>query len=129
MSESKNFPWVDCTEIPVRTFLLQFAAIINQIVPPAIVKKYFDVPMNVITTSMEEIAPKLLQYYTIEDMHKAFMELSDQQQHCIVQSLEMMYIEFGTFSDNTLILVPKEPKDYIKPFFSGKLNIRDLLIN
>lgn len=126
---SDIFPLVDCKPITIRTFLLQFSAIINEVVPQKIIKKYIYTPLDCITTSMEEISDKLLQYYTVEDMHKAFMELSESEQHFVVSELDIMYIEFGSVPNDSLVLVPDDPKDYIKPFFAEKLNLQDLLIN
>jgi hypothetical protein len=126
---SDIFPLVDCKPITIHTFLLQFGAIINEVVPQKIIKKYIDTPIGCITTSMEEISDKLLQYYTVEDMHKAFMELSESEQHFVVSELDIMYIEFGSVPNDSLVLVPDDPKDYIKPFFAEKLNLQDLLIN
>ena len=127
--ESEIFPLVTCTEISIEVFLQRFACAINEIIPPKIVRKYIDIPFGAITTTMEDISTKLLQYYTIEDIHKAFMELSEQEKHYVVKELEIMYFEFGAFPQDSLILVPEEPKDYIKPFFAGKLNIQDLLVD
>lgn len=111
----------DCIQIPLETFIQQFAFQINQIIPPETMERYINEPANVILP-FADIAQKILSCYTVEDMHTAFKQLTETEQASIVSRVILFTMEAHTYDSCTTVCVPEEPKNYIKPFFFGSTN-------
>lgn len=118
----------ECTEIQLDTYLQQLMYILGEIIPPKIIKKYIYKPVDMVTTSMDEIAPKLLSCFTIEEMRSTFMNLSPEEQHHIVFEIEYYTLCFNSVPKDANVCVPIKPKDYIKPFFLNLLTPDNILV-
>lgn len=118
----------ECCTIPLGTFLNQFYYMTSKIIPHESFKKYLYKPLNVVTTSMEEITPQFLDCYGLEEMQSAFVHLSPEERHHVILGLELLELQFSSLPKDTLVCVPELPKNYIKPFFLGLLTTGNILV-
>lgn len=118
----------ECTTKTFSTFMQEFMFVMGTIIPPKIAKKYVYKPMNVITSSLDDIYAKLLDCYTLEEMRATFLSLTDNEQHFFISSLWVFEIEFGSVSEDALVCVPVEPKYYIKPYLNNLLTPEAILV-
>ena len=115
-----------CAKIPVSDFWHNFSFIFNKVVPPDTVSKYSDNPYGVITASFLEIGSVMNQCFTIEDMHSAFLALSPAEQSTVVSELIFFSLELQALPEESLVFVPEDPVNYLKPFFSGTLTVSNI---
>lgn len=118
----------DCCNIQLDTFLCQLMNVMGEIIPRKAALKYFGKPISLSTTNFEEIAPKFLRCFTIEEMHSLFKELSSEEQHHVVMALEILDLEFNQVPKDALVCVPEKPADYVKPFFSHLFTPENILV-
>ncbi len=126
MNDSNIF-MSECVEIPLKTFMLQFAFQINLIVPPETIRKYIDKPAGVILP-FSDAAEKLLCFHTINEMHDAFLGLTEPEKAALVSQLSLFTMEAQAHDPDRVVRVPSEPKDYIRPFFAGILTLPSILV-
>lgn len=118
----------ECSTKTLKTFMLEFAFAMNEIIPPKTAEKYLYKPIGVIDSSLDDIREKLLNCYTLNDMHNTFLSLTDNEQHLFILSLWEFELEFNLIPENAPICVPEEPKHYIKPFLKGLFTPETILV-
>lgn len=118
----------ECTTKDLNTFMMEFMFVMGKIIPPEIAEKYAYKPMDIITSSLDDIYGKLLDCYTLEQMHDTFLTLADNEQHFFISSLWIFETEFSIFPKDTLVCVPVLPKHYIKPYLHRSLTPETILI-
>ena len=118
----------ECCTKTFKTFMLEFMFAMGEIIPPKIAKKYTYKPMSVIDSSFEDIREKLLNCYTINEMHDTFLNMTDNEQHLFISSIWIFELELNSIPDDASVCVPKEPKHYMKPFLKGLFTAETILI-
>lgn len=118
----------ECTNKTLKTFLLEFMNIMGEIIPPKIARKYLGKPMGVITSSFDDISSRLLKCYTLEQMHDEFLSLTDNEQHFFISSIEIFELEFNSIEKSSIVCVPDDPKNYIKPYLQGLFTRESILV-
>lgn len=118
----------ECTTKTLGTFIQEFMFVMGKIIPPETAEKYVYKPMNVITSSLNDIYAKLLDCYTLEEMRDTFLSLTDNEQHFFISSLWVFETEFSSIPEDALVCVPLEPKHYIKPYLNNLLSPEAILV-
>lgn len=126
MNNSNIFD-VPCEKIPLETFMMQFCFQINLIVPPEIVEKYFKRPPGVLLP-LSYFTERMLNCYTVKEMHDVFMDLTETEKANIVWSLITFTTEAQAYPMDAMVYVPEDPKNYIKPYFAEMLTFSNILI-
>lgn len=116
----------DCERIPIRIFWLQFCHVINEVVPPTLIKKYANKPITV-CYSIQEISYALKTCTTTQELAEAISLLPESKKHSLVWDLLVMGMEVEALPSDSYVLVPENPLDYLKPYFEGKLTISNIL--
>ncbi len=117
----------ECVDIPLETFMLQFASQINLVVPPETVREYINKPPGVILP-FSDVAEKLLCLHTVNEMHAAFIKLTESEKAAIISQLFLFTMEAQSHDPDTTVHVPSDPGDYIRPFLAGTLTLPNILI-
>lgn len=118
----------ECCTKTFKTFMLEFMFAMGEIIPPKIAKKYAYKPMGIINSSLEDIQKKLLNCYTVDSMHDAFLNLTDNEQHLFIFSIWIFELELNSIPNDASVCVPEEPKHYIKPFLKGLITAETILV-
>lgn len=116
----------DCEKIPIQIFWSQFCNVINQVIPPEMVRKYIDKPIG-ISYTIQEISYSLRLCTSLPELAEAIANLPETKKHSLIWDLFLMSMEIQSLPPDTYVCVPKMPDDYIKPFFEGKLTISNIL--